>query len=873
MKTICLALISSSLLFLGPVNLRAGTIFYQAIPGTQSDANCGISNANQYTSAVDGGNRGTDRVINGITLYSLVGTEQSATADNCTINALTGSLSNAGGSSGSVQADGIFREVLSDMTFNNEASDGSEQEIVLDPESLEAGATYDLRVYICNFSGRNREVDLAFVGDGEAPVETGFFNEDDARTSGGGFSDQNQVYYIDYRYTWDGESNPGTTITQKSGSAPFVLYALTNQLIPGGAAAAEGAPVPAVSTGLVAAQSDDVGVQSDDFYTAESLNDNGNWISIEKYGRCWVPSNCQNGWRPYTNGSWRFSDEDGWVFVSDEPWAWACYHYGRWIQVEFGCGWAWIPGTDWSGGWVSWRRGTDATCDCVAWAPLPPEVQVNYGVGVSTWVDETYDIGPEAYVFVNVGDFIGGNYFGGDVIYNFNTMINVFNHTTNITNISVTNVNVTNVTNVNIYNGGPNYGWVEDVAHKHGRDFGKILVDHKGDIGGSHFDGKKLSIHSPNVRADGKAKHTPKTETHLASNKVNHGWKGVNKTSANKIKNHIAKENKGRSPKNTKATSPSHLAKKAGKQGGLGKTAAGAGAGRHPGKGQKGAGTGGALGQHPGKGKGKLQGAAAGAGAAAGGLGQHPGKGAGKGVGKQGRSVAGQAGAGAGGKGLHPGKQGKKGTTGSVAGAHGKVGKQAGTAGGGRMKGAGKGGKQVGAGAGRTTGSKGAAGGGRMKGAGKGGKQVGAGTGRTSGPKGTAGGGRVKGAGKSGKQAGAGTGRTTGHKGTAGGGRVKGAGKGGKQAGAGTGRVTGKGTAGGTSRTGKAGKIKQQPAHGAGVGRGKTGGGARATGGGGGRKQQQIQTPRATGGGGAGQRGGGGGGGKGKKGKATPSPR
>ena len=82
------------------------------------------------------------------------------------------------------------------MTFNNGVDDNSQQEIVLDPESLEPGATYDLRVYVCNGSGQNRQVNLAFAGDGQAPVETGFFNEDDATTSAGGFTDPNQVYIL-----------------------------------------------------------------------------------------------------------------------------------------------------------------------------------------------------------------------------------------------------------------------------------------------------------------------------------------------------------------------------------------------------------------------------------------------------------------------------------------------------------------------------------------------------------------------------------------------------------------------------------------------------------------------------------------------------
>jgi len=156
------------------VTVQAGAIFYQAIPVTQSDANSGISTDNQYTSAVDGGNTGgTDRVINGITLYSLTANGQTATADNCTLNALAGNLSNGGGGSPSIQADGVIKETLSDMTFNNGASDNSQQEIVLDPGSLEAGTTYDLRVYICNSSGQKRQVNLSFVGDGQPAVEIG----------------------------------------------------------------------------------------------------------------------------------------------------------------------------------------------------------------------------------------------------------------------------------------------------------------------------------------------------------------------------------------------------------------------------------------------------------------------------------------------------------------------------------------------------------------------------------------------------------------------------------------------------------------------------------------------------------------------------
>ena len=281
----------------------------QPVKATRTQASAPVI---QYTSAVDGGNtRGTDRVVNGITLHALTGSGQSSTADNCTLNTLSGTLNNAGGSPANIQADGALAEVQADMTFNAGAGDNSQQEIVLDPASLTPGTTYDLRIYIGNSGGQNRQVNLAFVGDGQAPVETGFFNEDDAHTSAGGFKEANQVYYVDYRFTWDGNSTPGVTITQKSGSAPFCLYALTNQPVTG-AVAAEGGEAEAgegLSAGFVNAESDQVGVSSDDFYNSESLNTNGRWIKWEKWGTCWQPTNVTGGWSPYTNGSWRQCDD------------------------------------------------------------------------------------------------------------------------------------------------------------------------------------------------------------------------------------------------------------------------------------------------------------------------------------------------------------------------------------------------------------------------------------------------------------------------------------------------------------------------------------------------------------------------------------
>jgi hypothetical protein len=593
----------------------AGTLVYNAIPPTDSDANSGITTAYQYTSAVDGGNtHRTDCVVNGITLYALSANGQSSTADSCTLTALAGTLANAGGSTASIQADGTIKDVLSSMTFNNDAGDNSQQEIVLDPSSLEAGTTYDLRVYISNSSGQNRQVNLAFVGDGQAPVETGFFNEDDATTSAGQFTDPNQAYYINYRYTWDGESTPGITITQKSGTAPFCLYALTNQVVSSGEAAEPGAGGEGgLSAGFVNTQSDQVGVASDDFYNSESLNKHGRWVKADKWGASWQPENVPSGWSPYTNGSFQYCNDCGWIFVSDEPWAWATYHYGRWARVHSGCGWAWIPGRVWAGSWVSWRSGGDT----IGWAPLPPEAGCELDVGISTWADYEYDIGPDYYTFINVRDFGADSYLRGGFIYSRVRNVTIINQTINITNIAY-NRSIT-------FAGGPNFFSLNQQIKRCG---GRGIAT----VNANRF------ANAPRIRG-GAAVHTPKFAETLKADKIDKGWGSVKDPKIkNDLRKHIAEQNKGINPKTTKATLPPGVAqdvlkkhggpqqaggtfnqhpghKHGNQQGQGGPVAQDSGQGQHPGS---------TFDQHPGRKHEKQQGQG-GPVAQAGGQGQHPG--------------------------------------------------------------------------------------------------------------------------------------------------------------------------------------------------------------------------------------------------------
>jgi Family of unknown function (DUF6600) len=566
----------------GALRAGAGTVFYVPIPDSESDPNSGISSENTYTTAIDGGNaKGTDRVINGITLYAMTGEGQTLSANNCSLTVLEGAVANGGGAADSIKADGTLSEVVSDMTFNNEANDGSEQEIVLDPESLTPGTTYDLRVYISNSSGQDREVNLKFFGDGQPPVETGWFNEDDATTSPGGFKDPNQVYYINYRYTWDGDTTPGIAVSQRYGRTPFCLYGLTNQVVPGEelgttAASAEGEAAPAESGGLTAgftaASADEVGVTSDTFYSDESLNSNGDWVDVEGYGKCWRPTKVSAGWRPYTNGRWGECDDCGWTWISDDDFGWCTDHYGRWFHAE-DTGWCWTPGTVWSPAWVSWRRGTGPDCDsCIGWAPLPPEAGCEIDVGIGDWVDYTCGLGPDAYTFVNVVDFGADNFARcGSCVINRGSYVNIFEQTTNITNISYVNVvNQTNQKYVNIYNGGPNPKWVNKELQKAGRkEIPQIHVNRYDDPtkvkGGkrSHLEGNTLSVAAPKITPTKSPQHAPKVAATVPKNKVDKGWAGIKdpKVKTN-LQNKIAQENKGKTPRNAPAKLPGEVASK-----------------------------------------------------------------------------------------------------------------------------------------------------------------------------------------------------------------------------------------------------------------------------------------------------------------------
>jgi len=131
------------------------------------------------------------------------------------------------------------------------------------------------------------------------------------------------------------------------------------------------------------------------------LSPYGQWLQHPYYGWVWFPHTVGYGWRPYTAGRW-VSSNYGWTWVSYEPFGWATYHYGRWA-FDRQIGWIWIPGTVWGPAWVAWQQGNGY----VGWAPLPPQVGFQVGVGLQLGgLNLSLSLAPTSYSFVSEQQFL-----------------------------------------------------------------------------------------------------------------------------------------------------------------------------------------------------------------------------------------------------------------------------------------------------------------------------------------------------------------------------------------------------------------------------------------------------------------------------------
>lgn len=171
-----------------------------------------------------------------------------------------------------------------------------------------------------------------------------------------------------------------------------------------------------------------------DFYSP--LRPYGTWVNAGPYGRCWRPAQVPVGWRPYSDGSWVWTDA-GWYWQSDEPWGWATCHYGSWYD-DPNLGWVWIPGTEWAPAWVSWRYSNDY----IGWAPIGPNLAV---------------AAPSFFVFVGVNRFRSG-FRPDDLIVN-NTRI--IKQTRSVRNFQRQTVNVNGRQRTIYANKGPGVAPIE----------------------------------------------------------------------------------------------------------------------------------------------------------------------------------------------------------------------------------------------------------------------------------------------------------------------------------------------------------------------------------------------------------------------------
>lgn len=268
----------------------------------------------------------------------------------------------------------------------------------------------------------------------------------------------------------------------------------------------------------------------------DQLTPEGHWLNDDDYGYVWQPDVAvsTSSWRPYSDGHWVWTDR-GWFWYSNEDFGWATYHYGRWVLID-GVGWVWVPGREWAPAWVSWRHTDDD--DYIGWAPLPPESSFSVSVGIHSWCDHYYDIGPAAFAFIPIGVFGRPSY--RDTYIPWQQNLSFFNRTTNITNITYNN-------NV-IYNYGPQYQRVSQLVQQRG---GQSLPSYKINYAAqtqanaafkTSAQGNQLNVLAPPQTLKPIATVKPQVAKELGKTRVDRGWRNVPEAQAKQLRQQLAQE-------------------------------------------------------------------------------------------------------------------------------------------------------------------------------------------------------------------------------------------------------------------------------------------------------------------------------------------
>ncbi|HEX8312074.1 MAG TPA: DUF6600 domain-containing protein [Chthoniobacteraceae bacterium] len=279
----------------------------------------------------------------------------------------------------------------------------------------------------------------------------------------------------------------------------------------------------------------------------DSLSPHGEWIEVGDYGNCWRPTGVDSNWSPYSDGYWTYTDA-GWTWVSYEDFGGITYHYGRWVQVEDE-GWCWTPGYEWGPAWVSWRNSDEH----IGWAPLPPEASFRREVGLSVWVDTSYDIAPSYYNFCETRHF--GAPLLRPVIIDRSQNVTIIENTVNITNITYNNYSKV------VYNGGPNYAAInrrsdrsipslklvrntniDGINGRNGRGGGK---DRRG-LPRSVQRGNQLEVFAPDVVRNDRDADSIRPKRKVPGEKVRRGLAEVKDEGVrNRLRDKLRKESNG----------------------------------------------------------------------------------------------------------------------------------------------------------------------------------------------------------------------------------------------------------------------------------------------------------------------------------------
>lgn len=164
------------------------------------------------------------------------------------------------------------------------------------------------------------------------------------------------------------------------------------------------------------------------------------------------------------------------------------------------------------------------------WQPLPPEVEDDSQIRVEGWVDNYYDIGPSAYVFVTTSDLARPTY--RDVIAPSDQNVEFLAQTKNVTSIAYGKNGVT----VN----GPAYEQLASQTHIPQYKL-HYVTQTQGRFGISTR-ANELQVVAPPATLQRHATMQPKVEEQLAKADLDHGWQQIDQAKATQLKQTMEKQ-------------------------------------------------------------------------------------------------------------------------------------------------------------------------------------------------------------------------------------------------------------------------------------------------------------------------------------------